>query len=126
MHALARMRGLRTLKLADNRFGGEIPTQIGSLHGLEMLDLYNNRFSGDIPPTVRHLHELRFLYIDKEHLLPLRKRYCGQRLPDLGKYSYIIIRDEYDKMMATHCPDDELYDTAFTFSALQDSGVYEM
>ena len=93
---------------------------------LEVLDLYNNSLTGDVPSSIRELTELKELYLDNQHLLPLRKRYCGQRLPDLGKYSYRIIRDEYDQMMASYCPDDEIFDTKFTFSTLQDSGMYEM
>lgn len=29
-------------------------------------------------------------------------------------------------MMASHCPDDRLHDSEFTFSTLSESGVYEM
>ena len=61
-----------------------------------------------------------------EHLLPLRKRYCGERLPNMGRYNYLIIREEYDKMMETYCPPDQLHSTEYTFSTLQQSGVYEM
>ena len=76
--------------------------------------------------SIRELRELKELYLDNNHLLPLRKRFCGQRLPDLGKYSYRIIRDEYDKMMESYCPDNELLDTHTTFSTIQDSGLYPL
>ena len=63
------------------------------------------------------------LYVDKQHLQPLRQRYCRQRLPDLGKYSWRIIREEYQQMASAIC--DGMYDTEFTFSTLQDSGEYD-
>ena len=105
---------------------GNLPEHIGKLRNLVHLDVYNNSMSGDVPKSIRELRSLDRLYLAVDHLLPLRKRYCGQRLPDLGKYSYIIIRDEYDLMMESHCPEDQLFDSQFTFSTLQDSGVYEM
>ena len=55
-----------------------------------------------------------------EHLLPLRRKYCGQRLPDVGKYSWRVIRDEYDLMMASYCPEDEMLTTEEAFGRLQD------
>jgi Leucine-rich repeat (LRR) protein len=122
---LTDLRILRTLRLADNWLDGEIPSRIGNLQRLEVLDIYNNSMVGDIPSSIRDLIELRELYLAHEHLLPLRKRYCGQRLPDLGKYSYRIVREEYDQMMASYCPEDQLHSTEFTFSTLQESGVYE-
>lgn len=76
--------------------------------------------------SIRDLQNLRELYLANEHLLPLRKRYCGQRLPNMGRYNYLIIREEYDKMMETYCPPDQLHSTEYTFSTLQQSGVYEM
>jgi hypothetical protein len=54
----------------------------------------------------------------------VRQRYCKQRLPDLGKYSWRVVREEYRLMTSLTC--DDMYDTDFTFSPLQDSGVYEM
>ena len=41
----------------------------------------------------------------------------------LVQYSWRIIREEYKHMTALAC--DDMYDTSFTFSPLQDSGVYE-
>ena len=82
--------------------------------------------SGAVPQGIRELFNLEELYLAHEHLLPIRKRHCGQRLPDLGKYSWIFVQREYDQMMASYCPDDQIYDTAFTWSSLQDSGMYEL
>ncbi len=40
-----------------------------------------------------------------------------------GRYSWRIVREEYQAMTSVLC--EEPYDTAFTFNALQDSGLYE-
>ena len=113
------------LRLGENQFRGEIPRDIGNLRNLLVLDLYNNSLVGDVPSSIREMRELKELYLDNQHLLPLRMKYCGQRLPDLGRYSYIIVRDDYDDMMSSYCPADKIYSTEFTFSRLQDSGMYE-
>jgi hypothetical protein len=52
---------------------------------IEVLDVYNNSMEGDVPASIRELGELRELYLANEHLLPLRMRYCGQRLPDVER-----------------------------------------
>ena len=122
---LCSLRVLRTLKLESNRFDGLIPDGIGNLSSVVVLDLFNNSFVGDVPQSIRELHALEELYLDKQHLLPLRKHYCGQRLPDPGKYNWRTVRENYDKMMESYCPDDKIYSTEYTFSTLQDSGVYE-
>ena len=114
------MGSLRTLRLADNLLVGNLPAAIGKLSHLQVLDVYNNSMDGDVPASVRDLLELKELYLAHEHLKPLRKRYCGQRLPNLGKYSYRMVRDEYDQMMASYCPEDEMRSTQSTFSRLQD------
>jgi len=117
---------LRMLRLADNQLVGNLPEQVGKLRNLLHLDVYNNSMSGDVPPSIRELGNLEELYLGYEHLLPLRRRYCGQRLPNLGKYSWILVSQQYDDMMESHCPEEQMHDTSFTFSTLQDSGVYEM
>ena len=63
------------------------------------------------------------LYLANEHLLPLRKKHCGQRLPDVGKYSWRIMREEYNQMTSVLCPD--MHDVEFTFNSLQKSSSYE-
>ena len=111
---------LRTLRLPDNNLNGTLPVNIGELRSLQVLDVYNNSMEGDVPASISQLLELRELYLDKQHLLPLRRKYCGQRLPDVGKYSWRVLRDEYDLMMASYCPDGELLSTEHTFGRLQD------
>ena len=82
--------------------------------------MYNNSMTGDMPRSIRDLGELEELYLANEHLLPLRRKYCGMRLPDAGRYSWRVIREEYDMMMASYCPDDQILDTEQTFNTLQD------
>ena len=48
-----------------------------------MLAVSNHSMGGAVPPTIRELTELRELYLANAPLLPLRMRYCGQRLPDV-------------------------------------------
>ena len=112
---------LYSLKLGDNLLVGNLPDSVGKLRRLQWLDVYNNSMSGDVPEGIRELGELRELYLANEHLLPLRRRFCGQRLPDVGKYSWRVIREDYDQMMASYCPPHELLSTEQTFQRLQDS-----
>ena len=59
-----------------------------------MLDLFNNKMFGDVPDSVQNLTSLQYLYLDNQHYRPLRQKYCRQRLPNNGKYSYLIVRQE--------------------------------
>ena len=109
----------------DNVLDGNLSkfTSMGNLRRLQMLDLYNNRMTGDVPPSLANLTSLQYLYVDNEHLGVLRNYYCRQRIPNNGKYSYRIVRDEYHTFASAVCEDP--HDTAFAFNSLQDSGVYE-
>ena len=51
---------------------------LGKLRSLRVLDVYNNSMTGDVPKSIRDLSNLNELYLANEHLLPLRRRYCGQ------------------------------------------------
>ena len=82
-----------------------------------MLDLYNNSMYGEVPASLKNLTSLQYLYLDDEHYLPLRKYYCGQRLPNVGKYSYSIVRENYLQMDASICED--MHDTLYTFNPLE-------
>ena len=95
---------LRTLRLPANSLSGPIPTQLGLLQRLEVLDLYANQLEGDMPSELAALRNLRLLYLQNEHLLPMRLRYCEKRFPNLGKYSYRIVREEYGRMIHSICP----------------------
>ena len=117
---------LYTLRLGNNNLTGNLPDEIGRLRSLTYLDVYNNSMQGDVPTSIRNLYELRELYLANDHLLPLRKRYCSQRLPDLGRFNQVVVREEYDQMMATFCPEDQLHSIDYTWKSLQDSGVYEV
>ena len=115
---------LRSLRFHDNEITANISrfTTLGNLGRLVTLDFYNNKMVGDVPASIQNLTSLQYLYLQNEHYLPLRKKYCRQRLPNNGKYNYRIVRDEYVQMMAMHCED--MHDIRFTFNSLQQSNVY--
>ena len=114
---------LMTLKLQDNQIPGTIPDTIGKLTRLRHLDLYNNRMVGDVPASIANLTNLKELYLQNEHLTPVRQFYCRQRIPNVGKYSWRILREEYRQMTAVVC--DNMHDVDYTFNSLQHSASYQ-
>jgi len=117
------MTVLQELRLQDNLIPGTIPASIGNLTRLRYLDLYNNRMIGDVPSTIQYLINLQELYLQNEHLTPVRQRYCRTRIPNVGKYSWRIMREEYRQMTAVVC--DNMHDVEFTFNSLQHSSSYD-
>jgi len=117
------MTVLQDLRLQDNLIPGEIPGSIGKLSRLRYLDLYNNRMVGDVPPGIANLTNLQELYLQNEHLTPVRQRYCRMRIPNVGKYSWRMMREEYRSMTAVVC--DDMHDVDFTFNSLQYSSSYD-
>ena len=113
---LGELSELRFLLLNDNRISGTVPTELGRLRHLETLDLYSNPLAGDVPSEIARLINLRLLYLPNEQLYPLRMHYCQQRLPSLGKYSYRLIREEYQRFASAICPDP--FDTLEAFGTL--------
>ena len=61
----------------------------------------------------------------RSHVVLRGGKFCGQRIPNNGKYNWRIVRDEYHQMMGLHCPEGVIHDTAFTFNSLQASGVFD-
>ena len=94
---LGKLSALRSLRLQDNALSGNFTqfSTLGNLRQLVMLDLYNNQMIGEVPPSVQNLSSLQYLYLDNEHYKPLRQKYCRQRIPNNGKYSYTIVREQY-------------------------------
>jgi len=118
---LTDMLNVRMLQLQDNVISGSIPDQIGKMQNLRWLDVYNNSMTGDVPASIADLINIENLYLANEHLRPLRQGYCGQRMnPRLGKYSWRLVREEYRNLMSTHCSDDEVLSTEYTFNSLPD------
>ena len=60
--------------------------------------------------------KLVFLYLANEHLLPLRRKYCGMRLPDAGKYSWRMLRVMSASENVTYVE----YDPTWEFKAASD------
>ena len=113
--------GLRVnnvLTLNDNSISGTLPSELGQMNLLETLDLYANQFTGDPPDALANLVNLKKLYLQNEQLLPVRLFYCQQRIPNVGKYSWRIVREEYHKMMNAVCPAP--FDTAGAFASLSE------
>ena len=46
-----------------------------------------------------------------------------QRIPNVGKYSWRLLREEYRQMTAVVC--DDMHDVDFTFNSLQHSASYD-
>eukprot|EP00322_Chrysochromulina_rotalis_P028694 CAMPEP_0115862040 /NCGR_PEP_ID=MMETSP0287-20121206/17970_1 /TAXON_ID=412157 /ORGANISM="Chrysochromulina rotalis, Strain UIO044" /LENGTH=319 /DNA_ID=CAMNT_0003316447 /DNA_START=102 /DNA_END=1063 /DNA_ORIENTATION=+ len=113
---LGQLNELNELNLEANAFSGSIPSEIGRLRKLEVLDLYSNALEGDLPSSVAHLINIRLFYLPNEVLTPLRMHYCGQRMPNVGKYSYRIVREEYTRMSSALCA--EPLDTLGAFGTL--------
>ena len=86
----------QTRCVQDNRLSANLTEwkSMGDLRQLITLDMYNNQMYGAVPASVQNLTSLQYLYLDNQHYKPLRQKYCGQRLPNLGKYSYRIVREE--------------------------------
>ena len=114
---------LTTIQLQDNRINGSIPATIGKLRALRHLDLYNNSMSGDIPSSIKELINLDQLYVQNDHLTPVRQRFCRMRIANVGKYNWRIVRDEYALFTSMSCPD--MHDVDFTFNSLQASASYD-
>jgi len=114
---------LQDMRLQDNHLTGKIPATIGKLSRLRHLDLYNNDMGGDVPAGIAELTNLKELYLQNEHLTPIRTRYCRQRIPNVGKYSWRIMREEYRQMVSVVC--DQPHDVDFTFNSLQHSRSYD-
>ena len=87
------------------------------------LDLYNNEMYGEVHPSLQNLTSLQYLYLDVQHYKVLRQKFCRERIPNNGKYNYIIVREQYAEMSSAICED--IYDTEFAFNSLQVSDRYE-
>ncbi len=93
---IGKLYRLRQLRMQDNQLNFNLTKldTLGNLVNLITLDFYNNQMYGDVPASIQNLTSLQYLYLQNEHYKPLRMKYCRQRIPNLGKYSYRIVRDE--------------------------------
>ena len=114
---------LQDLRLQDNKITSTIPASIGNLTRLRYLDLYNNLMVGDVPAGIVRLTNLKELYLQNEHLTPVRQKFCRTRIPNVGKYSWRIMREEYRQWTSVTC--DDMHDTDYQFNSLQHSSSYD-
>jgi Leucine-rich repeat (LRR) protein len=122
---LGKLAGLRSMMINDNKLNGNLTefSALGELRKLTLLDLYNNEMFGELPASFQNLTSLRKVYVNDEHLKVVRQYYCRQRIPQVGKYNWIIVREMYPEMAAAYC--EHMHDTLFAFNPLQVSGVYQ-
>ncbi|KAL4594315.1 hypothetical protein ACB092_12G011600 [Castanea dentata] len=95
---------LRSIKLQNNTFYGEIPREVGNLFQLQELRLNNNTLEGQIPPNLSKCSNLRFIHLHVnnftgkipmelgslmklEELQLLRNNLAGGIPPSLGNLS---------------------------------------
>ena len=99
---IGKLYRLRQLRMQDNQLNFNLTKldTLGNLVNLITLDFYNNQMYGDVPASIQNLTSLQYLYLQNEHYKPLRMKYCRQRIPNLGKYSYRIVRDECVRLNA--------------------------
>ena len=148
------LRNLITFDLYNNHMVGDIPPSVQNLTSLQVPARSSPSTSPVSSPAPASAHApapapspspSQYLYVDNLHLLPLRVKYCRQRIPNNGKYNYLIVREvrtlplalhvalaslspppspsqDYVEMMAVPCED--MHDVNFAFNSLQDSGVY--
>jgi len=79
--------------------------------------------SGDVPASIANLTNLKEVYLQNEHLTPIRQRFCRTRIPNVGKYSWRIMREEYRQYTSVLC--DDMHDVDFQFNSLQHSSSYD-
>ena len=41
--------------------------------------------SGDVPASIANLTNLKEIYLQNEHLTPIRQRFCRTRIPNVGQ-----------------------------------------
>ncbi|GKV21213.1 hypothetical protein SLEP1_g31210 [Rubroshorea leprosula] len=79
---------LREIRLLNNTFHGDIPSEIGRLFRLQVLNLNENSFEGKLPPNLSHCSNLNALKIDNKKLvgkLPME-------LASMSKFKNLSIR----------------------------------
>ncbi|KAF3321702.1 receptor-like protein kinase HSL1 [Carex littledalei] len=78
---IAASTSLNQLSIQNNRFSGRIPKEIGNLTQLQKLYASNNTFSGSIPPEIGHLNQLTSLHLEGNVLtgsLPTELSMCSR------------------------------------------------
>ncbi|XP_027172835.1 receptor-like protein Cf-9 homolog [Coffea eugenioides] len=99
------LHSLQTLTLSHNNFSGPIPKALGNLSMLESLDLSWNRLEGTIPRELLNLDFLEFLNLSENHLVGPIPR--GRHFDTFGDDSYRGNLDLCGFALAKDCGDTE-------------------
>ncbi|XP_071930845.1 receptor-like protein 9DC3 [Coffea arabica] len=111
------LHSLQTLSLAHNNFSGPIPKALGNLSMLESLDLSWNRLEGTIPTELVNLDFLEFLNFSENRLVGPIPR--GRHFDTFGDDSYRGNLDLCGFALAKDCGDTEAPPPATPWEAKQ-------
>ncbi|XP_027182115.1 receptor-like protein Cf-9 homolog [Coffea eugenioides] len=111
------LHSLQTLTLSHNNFSGPIPKALGNLSMLESLDLSWNRLEGTIPMELVNLDFLEFLNLSENRLVGPIPR--GRHFDTFGDDSYRRNLDLCGFPLAKDCGDTEAPPPATPWEAEQ-------
>ena len=136
---------LRYLDLYNNQMSGDVPAGIANLTNLNELYLQNEHLTpvrqkvrdhrgcpgstSRVPcrgPSSRASACRGLLTSCASHVVPTRPlavQFCRQRIPNVGKYSWRIMREEYRQWTSVLC--DNMHSVEYTFNSLQASSSYD-
>ena len=63
LQGLGQLTALTDLDLAENRFTGEVPSELGEVNQLTHVNLSNNELEGQLPASLQNLSQLRVLQL---------------------------------------------------------------
>ena len=76
LSGLGQLTALTDLDLAENRFTGEIPSELGEVNQLTRVDLSNNELEGQLPASLQNLSQLRVLQLRRTRYRVIPEEYA--------------------------------------------------
>ena len=113
---LADLSELETLKLADNRLTGSIPTELGSLQHLRELDVSSNLLDGPIPAELNKLTLLELLLLEANDL-------SGAIPPGFGSFANLGALSLRDNALTGPIPPELGNVTSLTWMSLEGNSL---